>query len=241
MDEKVKGIVLKLTDYKEADKLASIFTLEQGIITAKFVGVKREKAKLKAIAQPFVFAEFNLHKIGNLNQVTSAMLIDNFYQTLLSYEKTICSYIVLDIVNSIIPQNKPENDLFLLTLNALKNIETQNEYVATIDYILKFISFSGMGLEFPENEYVYLDKSSGDFSAERNLNSLQIDKKVYKILKNIAKNTENEQKNAEKLQIFENLQNNSNENTTILKQILRLLHNILFIKFNEDIKSFSYL
>ena len=39
MDEKTQGLVLKLIDYKDADKLASIFTLEQGIISAKFTGV----------------------------------------------------------------------------------------------------------------------------------------------------------------------------------------------------------
>ena len=241
MEEKVKGIVLKLSDYKEADKLASIFTLEQGVITAKFTGVKKEKAKLKALAQPFVFAEFILNKKGNVNQVINATLIDNFYNILNNYNKTICAYIVLDIINSILPKNKIETNLFLITVNALKNIETQNEYEETIKYILQFISFSGMGLEFPESEYVYLDKTTGDFSLERNLNSTQIDKKVYKILKNIAKNMQINEKNAKNLQNFENFSNNEIENETILKQILRMLHNIIFIKFNEDIKSFQFI
>lgn len=237
MEEKVKGIVLKLSDYKEADKLASIFTLEQGVITAKFTGVKKEKAKLKALAQPFVFAEFNLAKRGNINQVINATLIDNFYNILNNYNKTICAYIVLDIINSILPKNKIETNLFLITVNALKNIETKNEYEETINYILQFISFSGMGLEFPESGYIYLDKTTGDFSVERNLNSTQVDKKVYEIFKNIAKNTQNLKKNDENLEIsIKNL-----ENETILKQILRMLHNIIFIKFNEDIKSFQFI
>ena len=47
MDTKVKGIILKLTDIKEADKLASIFSLEQGIISANFRGIRKEKSKLK--------------------------------------------------------------------------------------------------------------------------------------------------------------------------------------------------
>ena len=51
MDEKTQGIILKLIDYKDADKLASIFTFNFGIITAKFVGVKKEKAKLEEKTQ----------------------------------------------------------------------------------------------------------------------------------------------------------------------------------------------
>lgn len=224
--EKVQGIVLKLTDYKEADKLASIFTLEQGVISAKFTGVKKEKAKLKALAQPFVFAEFNLNNRGNLKQVINASLTDNFYPILNDYNKTICAYIVLDIINTILPQNKPENELFILTLNTLKNIEKNNEFVATIDYILRFFTFSGLEIILPEKEYIYFNKFNGEFEEKSTQNSVQIDKKIYAILKEINNN---------------NFQNLTNENNEKYKQILRLLHNVILIKFNEEIKSFSFI
>ena len=218
-DTKVKGIILKLTDYKDADKLASLFTLEQGIITVKFTGVKKEKAKLKAVAQPFVFADFTISEKGNNKTVTSADIIDNFYAILTDYQKTI----VLDIIKSIIPAQKQEKDLFVLTLNALKVIEQTNELVATINYILKFVKFSGMELQFPNTEYVYLDALTGNFSNTRDVGFSQIDKKVYLTLKAINNGQEVE------------------NNQTILKQILRLLHNIIFLKFNEDIKSFQFI
>jgi len=227
--EKLQGIVLKLTDYKEADKLASIFTLEQGVISAKFTGVKKEKAKLKALAQPFVFAEFNLTSKGNLKQVINATLIDNFYPILSDYNKTICAYIVLDIINTILPQNKAENELFVLTLNALKNIEKFNPFVATIDYILKFFNFSGLEIILPETEYVYFNKFNAEFEKNSTQNSVQIDKKVYAILKEINSRIS-------EILVQENLQ----ENNEKYKQILRLLHNIIFTKLNEEIKSFSF-
>jgi len=223
MDTKVKGIVVKLNDYKDADKLASIFTLEQGLITAKFTGVKKEKAKLKPVAQPFVFADFVLNESGINKTVTSASVIDSFYNILNTYSKTIMGYIVLDIVKSILPKEKSEPDLFLLTLNALQNIENQNELIATINYILKFISFSGLEIQFPNAEYVYLDTLNGNFSANKEQGFMAIDKKVYLTLKAIKEEIEVEY------------------NETILKQILRLLHNIIFLKFNEDIKSFQFI
>ena len=223
MDTKVKGIVVKLNDYKDADKIASIFTLEQGLITAKFTGVKKEKAKLKSVAQPFVFADFVLNQTGNNKTVTSASVIDSFYNILANYQKTIMGYIVLDILKSIIPKEKPESDLFVLTLNALKDIEEKNELISTISYIVKFIAFTGMELQFPQADYMYLDTLTGNFSSTREIGYSQIDKKVYLTLKAI-----NEGKEIE-------------PNETILKQILRLLHNILYLKFNEDIKSFQFI
>ena len=222
MDEKTQGLVLKLIDYKDADKLASIFTLDYGVITAKFVGVKKEKAKLKAIAQPFTFADFNFTTRANNRVVAGANLIDNFYQLMLDYNKTICGYIVLDILRSILPEEKPDQDLFLLTVSTLKNIEENNEYVSIIDFILKFLSFSGFSVELPNVDYIYFDKETAEFSMQRTQDCSQIDKNVYAVLKKINNN---------EIEEF-------NEKT--LKQILRLLHNIIFIHFNVEIKSFEF-
>lgn len=223
MEQNIKGIIVKLIDYKEADKLASIFSLEKGLITAKFAGVKRDKAKFKSVAQPFTFADFTLFEKKDHLTVTSAEIIDGFSNILTDYNKTICGYIVLDMLRTILPKEKPEPDIFLLTISALKNIEQHNEYVATIDYILKFITLSGMGLELADLQYVYLDTFTGNFVGQRTEASTQIDKKVYEILKSVNENLPVEQ------------------NITKLKQALRLLHNILFIKFGEDVASFQYL
>lgn len=223
MEQIINGLIVKLIDYKEADKLASIFSVEKGLITAKFAGVKKDKAKMKAVAQPFTFANFNLMEKGGHQTVIGADVLDNFPQILTNFNKTICGYIVLDIVKTILPKEKPEPDIFLLTVSALKNIEQQNEFVATIDYILKFITLSGMGIQFEEFKYVYLDTMSGNFTQEKLAGSIQIDKKVYDILKQTNQGICTE------------------ENQQKLKQALRLLHNIIFVKFGEDILSFQYL
>jgi len=222
-DEKVKGIVVRLIDYKDADKLASIFTLENGIISAKFTGVRRDKAKLKGVAQPFTFAEFNVISRGNNRSVISADIIDNFANILTDYNKTMCGYIVLDMIRSILPIEKREEDIFLLTLSSLKDIENNNELVATIKYILRFLAFSGMQIILPETDYVYFDSMTGEFSTSRNIGASEIDKRVYSTLKNIERD-----------QAIE-----SPDNT--LRQILRLLHNVIYIRFGEDIKSFAFI
>ena len=110
MEQNVKGIIIKLIDYKEADKLASIFSLERGIVTAKFAGVKRDKAKFKSVAQPFTFADFTLFEKKDHLTVTGAEIVDSFQNILLNYSKTICGYIVLDMVKSLLPKEKPEQE-----------------------------------------------------------------------------------------------------------------------------------
>ena len=222
-DEKLKGIVVKLIDYKDADKLASIFTLERGLITAKFTGVRRDKAKMKGVAQPFTLAEFSIVNKSNMRSIISADIIDNFQKLMLDYNKTMSGYIVLDMIRSILPAEKREEDIFLLTVSALKDIEEKHEYIATIQYILRFLTFSGMGLNLPNVERIYFDSFTGEFVLNKTGVTSEIDKKVYKTLRQISNN--------------ENIEIES----TILKQILRLLHKVIYNRFGEDIKSFAFI
>lgn len=223
MDTKVKGIILKLIDYKEADKLASIFTLEQGVVTAKFKGVRKEKSKLKSACMPFTFAEFNINQTGNSRVVTNLNVIDGFYGILQNYNKTIVGYIILDILKTILPVEKPEQDLFVLTLNALKQIETEDEFISLARFIIKFVDFSGMTLNFDIPKYAYFDKVTGDFVKTLSFSTMQLDSKVYTYLKAIN--------NGEK----------PTASSTTQKQALRLLNTVLLIKFNAVIKSFEFI
>jgi len=218
MDTKVKGIILNTKDYKEADKIASIFSYELGIISAKFVGVKKEKAKLKALAQPFTLAEFELMSKKDFNTVKTGIVIDNFPQIISDYTKTICAFILMDIVKSIVIKNKPEPDLFLLTVNTLKQIEQEDAYQSLIEYIINFTSLMGEELNiFPTDKHVYLDKSIGDFVPTPNMYTVEIDKKVFNAL-SVPTN-----------------------NDSIKKSCLKLLNTILASKYEVELTSFSFI
>lgn len=224
MDTKVKGIILKLTDYKEADKLASIFCLDEGVITANFRGVRKEKSKMKSACMPFTFAEFNLNQTGSTRVVTSENVIDGFYGILQDYNKTISAYIVLDIIKTILPAEKPEVDLFVLTLDALKQIETSEPFNALASFIIKFIAFCGMGLNFDIDKYAYLNKTTGEFEPTASISSMQIDKKVFTFLKQANLNA---------------VDPTTAEATK--KQALRLLNTVLLIKFNAEVRAFNFI
>ena len=74
---KFKGIVLKSIDYKEKDKLLTIFSLELGKLTAVLKGVRQEKAKLKFAAMPFCFAEFVATNVNGYYTITECYQIES--------------------------------------------------------------------------------------------------------------------------------------------------------------------
>ena len=77
---KIKGIVIKSIDYKDSDKIVTIFSAELGIIHARARGVKKLKAKLAFATQPFAFCEFMLIAKGGFYSIINANLEIHSFQ-----------------------------------------------------------------------------------------------------------------------------------------------------------------
>ena len=116
----LRGIVLGGTDVKEKDKLIRIFTLEKGIVLATMRGVRGDKAKLKPAKEIFCFAEFIVEEDKNYCIVTSANIIDNFYDISKNIEKYYEACAIIDIVGKVAVEPNPQ--LFIDLVKALKVI-----------------------------------------------------------------------------------------------------------------------
>lgn len=69
---KTKGLVLRETRIKEADKLLTLLVPGKGRVTAKARGVLREKSRSAAACQLFCWSEFTLYENRGLLTVTEA-------------------------------------------------------------------------------------------------------------------------------------------------------------------------
>ena len=76
--EKLNAIVVKATDYKEADKLVRLCSAEKGIITATLKGCRKATAKLAFAARPFLFGEFILSQKNGRYTITGCSPIEPF-------------------------------------------------------------------------------------------------------------------------------------------------------------------
>ena len=113
-ETKVKGIVLGGIDYKEKDMLISLFSLEQGVISIVFKGVKSPKAKLKSAKEVFSFGDFIYSGANKI--VTSADIIENFYEITKDIKKYYVACAMLNAVKAVLPQGEPNPQIFLLLI-----------------------------------------------------------------------------------------------------------------------------
>lgn len=197
---KFNGIVLKAVDYKDKDKLLTIFTLELGILTATLKGVNQDKAKLKFAAMPFCFAEFVATSKNGFYTITECTQIESFYNIISNYNKSIAGFLGLEI-SSIIIQNVPDELWFITLINYLKTLEFSNcnDYVAMIKFILttlnkigyglSFDCCSECGLKFVGDVYINMEMGESECATCKSANSTKLTRQQFAVL-NIINNTD---------------------------------------------------
>ena len=74
----VKGLVLRETDYKEADRILSVLTAEKGVITVKARGVRRKNSRLRSGCQILSYSELTLFEKNGFYSINEAEPLELF-------------------------------------------------------------------------------------------------------------------------------------------------------------------
>ena len=122
MDIKVRGIVIKASDYKDDDKLIRLYTLEQGKTGAVMRGVKKANAKLKIPAQVFCFGEYLLNGRGSLPTVTGCTVEESFFSLASDPDKFAAAASVMEILDKALPDNESNPPIFIQALKTMKEL-----------------------------------------------------------------------------------------------------------------------
>ena len=185
MEEKLSGIVLGGVNVSENDKILSIFTLEQGTVSAKIKGVKKAGAKLKFASEPFCFAEFIFLDKNGFKTVINASLIDSFYPVREDIKKYYAGAVVLEFIKKFAKENIVSHELFMLALSTLKEIAYGEDYIfPTVIFLTEGLSLAGYALTFPENidDKVYFDYRTGTFYSTPEGRAREIKKETFSAL-----------------------------------------------------------
>lgn len=148
MEIKVNALMLRGVDYKENDKMLTLYSVERGILSACIRGVKRAGAKLKFAAQPFCFAEYLLSVNGERITVIGASELESFYNLRLDIQ----AYYVATVISEYLLKcagEESDEPLFMLAVNALKklNFSTEDKLFILADFLLKALDLAGYGIK----------------------------------------------------------------------------------------------
>ena len=145
--EKVNAIVVKATDYKEADKLVRLCSVENGVITATLKGCRKATAKLAFASRPFLFGEFILSQRAGHYTVTGCSPVESF-PNIVGVSDFYAGAVILEFLDTFCANGTEWAEHVVNALKALGTLGKKNNDSIMIAYILKAFSIEGYALDF---------------------------------------------------------------------------------------------
>ena len=144
MHSEVKGLVLRTVDLKESDRLLTIFTEEQGIVTALAKGARSLKSRKMSSTQQFCYSSFVLYEQGDKYWVKEASLIESFFGIRNSIEGLALAAYIVEVLNDVGVEDK-EVELLRLALNSLHAISSEKYDLNKVKAVFEMRAMSILG------------------------------------------------------------------------------------------------
>lgn len=116
------GIVLRQRDLGEADRIVTLFTREQGKVSAVARGVKRANSKLAAGSQLFCHATMQIAAGRSLDVLTQCQVLDSFYELRADLERIAYASYFCELVDGLVEERSASERIFTLLLEALRQL-----------------------------------------------------------------------------------------------------------------------
>ena len=122
----VKGLVLRVTDYKDHDALLTLLTPNYGKLTAKVRGLRRKNSPLVAPCQLLAYGEFTLFEYRGQYTVNEAHSIELFTPLRRDLGKLSLGTYFAQVSELISQEDLPNPELLSLLLNCLYGISVMD-------------------------------------------------------------------------------------------------------------------
>lgn len=118
-----KGIILRRTEYGEADRILTLLTPDHGKLRLMAKGVRRLKSKLAGGVELFSTSEITYIKgRGDIGTLVSARLIHHYGNIVSDIERTMLGYELIKQLNKV-TEDQPEPEYFQLLDQAFRALD----------------------------------------------------------------------------------------------------------------------
>ncbi|MDQ5981678.1 MAG: repair protein RecO [Patescibacteria group bacterium] len=166
---KTTGIVIKRTNYKDADKILTVLTQELGKISCKAKGIRKITSKKRSHLEPGSIATIYLIKTYDRYLITQANSIYNIKLSETDYDVTLYLYSILEITDKLIPNDDPNPINFRLLKKALELFNQTPTKGLVLGYLIKLMKINGF---YTKSEFI-------DFYEQMNLKNPELMKKIF--------------------------------------------------------------
>jgi DNA repair protein RecO (recombination protein O) len=141
---KVEAVVLRHSDYGEADRLLTLFTREQGKLRAIAKGVRKMQSRKAGHVEPFTQVTLMLAKGHDLWIVTQAEAIDTLQPLREDLSRLGYAGYIVELLDRFTYEEGPNWQLYKLLIDTLKRLaEEADTFVPVLYYRMRLLDLMG--------------------------------------------------------------------------------------------------
>ena len=114
-----KGVVLRETETRDADKILTLLTAERGKLSVIARGVCRKGCKFAACAQPLAYSEWTLYKKGDWYYANEGATLELFNGLRADLDAMALGFYLAELTEAVTTEDAPHQGLLSHLLNGL--------------------------------------------------------------------------------------------------------------------------
>lgn len=149
---KTQAIVIKEVNYRDNDKMLTLFSPEHGRLDVLSRGCRKATAKLLAASQLFICGDFQLNSTKDKHYLAGCEITHSFFDLRKDYMKLFTAQVFLEITGAFIMPEQSDQSLYFLLINslfALENEQNTPEYTMLF-FLLKCAQVAGFAPNLSE-------------------------------------------------------------------------------------------
>ena len=114
-----RGIVLRETETREADKILTLLTADRGKLSVIARGVRRKSCRYAACAQPLVWSEWTLYQKGDWYYANEGSTLELWNRLRTDLEALSLGFYLAELTEAVTTENTPAPEVLRHLLNGL--------------------------------------------------------------------------------------------------------------------------
>jgi len=155
---KTEGIILKRSDFGEADRILTIFTKHYGKIQVLAKGIRRTNSRRGPILELFNHVRIFVAKGRSLDIVTETELVNSFKFRRKDLKKIALAYQACELVDKLTAERSENKEVFELLKNYLFNISHLTSHISPQEFQLSLLQLLGFWPKGKQADNVDLER-----------------------------------------------------------------------------------
>jgi len=132
---KATAIILKRTNFSEADRLITIFTKKHGKLTLIAKGIRKLTSRKKGHLELFTLAQLQIAKTKSIDIITEAATVNSFPVLRKNLNRVRIAYLFSELTDKLTAEGQEHEEVYHLLVDSLTSLNSQS---APKDLIINF-------------------------------------------------------------------------------------------------------